>query len=49
MYNKEHEKSIWLISFFLYRPHGKESTEVQITQNIRKESENSYQKFNKSQ
>ena len=29
----------------MYRPRGKESTEVRITQNERKESENSYQKL----
>ena len=30
------------------RSHGKESTEVQITQNKGKESENSYQKLKRS-
>ena len=30
-------------------PRGKESTEVRITQNIGKESENSYQKLKRSQ
>ena len=32
-----------------FRPHGKESTEVQKTQNNGKESENSYQKLKRSQ
>ena len=32
-----------------YWPRGKESTEVWITQNNGKESENSYQKFKRSQ
>ena len=31
------------------RPHGKESTEVRITQNKGKEIENSYQKLKMSQ
>ena len=31
-----------------FRPRGKESTEVQITQNKAKESENSYQKLKRS-
>ena len=31
------------------RPRGKESTEVRITQNKGKESENSYQKLKRSQ
>ena len=31
------------------RPRGKESTEVRITQNIGRESENSYQKLKRSQ
>ena len=34
---------------YIYRPRGKESTEVQITQNKGKESENSYQKLKRSQ
>ena len=32
----------------LFRPHGKESTEVWITQSKGKESENSYQKLKRS-
>ena len=32
----------------MYRPRGKESTDVLITQNKGKESENSYQKLKRS-
>ena len=35
--------------FELYRPRGKESTEVRITLDIGKESENSFQKLKRSQ
>ena len=37
------------ITLMFNTPHGKESTEVRITQNKRKESENSYQKLMRSQ
>ena len=33
------------IHTYIHRPHGKESTEVRITQNMGKERENSYQKL----
>ena len=33
---------------YIYRPRGKESTKVQISQNKGKESENSYQKLKRS-
>ena len=36
------------INTYLNNPHGKESTEVWITQNKGKESENSYQKLKRS-
>jgi hypothetical protein len=36
------------IKYIRFRPGGKESTEVQITQNKGKERENSYQKLKRS-
>ena len=36
------------IKLNLHKPHGKESTEVRISQNKGKESKNSYQKLKKS-
>ena len=39
---------LWNITCISFRPRGKESTEVRITQNKGKESENSYQKLERS-
>ena len=42
-------QSCTLLKLYSIKPCGKESTEVQITQNKGKESENSYQKLKRSQ